>query len=121
MKPVQATPAALSAVNLERAPTLEASVAGATEAAPNLESAASAAAGALEGPSFGDIFGRMVAEAAERSNAAGAQAEALASGASDDVHGTMIALKEAEISTKLVGQIRSKLLDAFQELWRTSV
>jgi flagellar hook-basal body complex protein FliE len=33
----------------------------------------------------------------------------------------MIAMKEAEISVKLVGSIRNKLIDAFHELWRTSV
>jgi flagellar hook-basal body complex protein FliE len=33
----------------------------------------------------------------------------------------MIAVKEAEISMKLVGSVRNKLVDAFQELWRTNV
>lgn len=47
--------------------------------------------------------------------------QALAAGATDDIHGTMIAVKEAEISVKLVGSIRNKLLDAFHELWRTNV
>jgi flagellar hook-basal body complex protein FliE len=47
--------------------------------------------------------------------------EALASGAADDLHGTMISVKEADIAVKLVGTVRNKLLDAFNELWRTSV
>jgi len=45
----------------------------------------------------------------------------LAAGLSDDIHGTMIASQEAQISVRLVGSIRNKLLDAFHELWRTSV
>lgn len=50
-----------------------------------------------------------------------ANAEALARGAADDIHGAMISAKEAEISLKLVGAVRNKLLDAFHELWRTNV
>jgi xylose isomerase len=47
--------------------------------------------------------------------------DAFARGLNDDLHGTMITAKEAEISLKLVGSIRTKLLDAFHELWRISV
>jgi flagellar hook-basal body complex protein FliE len=71
--------------------------------------------------SFSDILGGVVEEAAHRSQVADAKADAFARGALDDVHGTMIAAKEADISLKLVGSIRNKLLDAFQELWRTNV
>ncbi len=70
---------------------------------------------------FSDILGGVVEEAAQRSQVADAKADAFARGALDDVHGTMIATKEADISMKLVGSIRNKLLDAFQELWRTNV
>jgi len=52
---------------------------------------------------------------------AGAKEDALARGTLDDLHGTMIASKEADISIHLVGTIRDKLLDAFQQLWKTSV
>ncbi len=71
--------------------------------------------------SFADILGGVVQEAAHRSQIADAKADAFARGTLDDVHGTMIAAKEADISLKLVGSIRNKLLDAFQELWRTNV
>lgn len=54
-------------------------------------------------------------------HAATARVEALAAGATDDLHGTMIAVKEAEIGVRLVGAIRNKLLDAFHEIWRTGV
>jgi flagellar hook-basal body complex protein FliE len=73
------------------------------------------------GVSFGDVLGGLVGQAAARGQAAAHKAEALASGAEDDLHGTMIAAKEAEISLKLVGTIRTKLVEAFHELWRTGV
>lgn len=71
--------------------------------------------------SFGSFLGNAVAEANRADLAASQKVEALASGAIDDLHGTMISAKEAEISIKLVGTVRNKILDAFQELWRTSV
>lgn len=71
--------------------------------------------------SFGDIFARVVSQASEADAVATQKIDALARGVSDDLHGTMIATKEADISIKLVGSIRNKLLDAFNEIWKTSV
>jgi flagellar hook-basal body complex protein FliE len=73
------------------------------------------------GVSFGDVLGATVGRAAEAGRTAAAQADAVAEGTLDDLHGAMISAKEAEISLKLVGSIRNKLLDAFHEIWRTSV
>jgi flagellar hook-basal body complex protein FliE len=78
----------------------------------------SAPAGA---PSFESVLGGAVGEANALDAAASQKVSALASGALDDLHGTMISVKEADIAIKLVGTVRNKLLDAFQELWRTSV
>jgi flagellar hook-basal body complex protein FliE len=71
--------------------------------------------------SFESVLGGMIDQVNRVDIAATQKAEALASGAIDDVHGTMISVKEAEISVRLAGTVRNKLLDAFQELWRTSV
>jgi flagellar hook-basal body complex protein FliE len=71
--------------------------------------------------SFGEVLGGALNEANRADFAASKKVEALASGAMDDLHGTMISVKEADIALKLVGSVRTKILDAFQELWRTSV
>jgi flagellar hook-basal body complex protein FliE len=71
--------------------------------------------------SFGNFLLEAVHEASALDKAADAKGKALAEGSLDDLHGTMIAAKEAEISLHLVGTIRNKLLDAFHELWRTSI
>jgi len=71
--------------------------------------------------SFTDILSDLVEQANAADRSAATKVDALARGASDDLHGTMIATKEADISIKLVGTIRNKLLDAFQEIWKTSV
>jgi flagellar hook-basal body complex protein FliE len=71
--------------------------------------------------SFGNFFGNAIDQANRADLAASQKVDALASGALDDLHGTMISVKEAEIGIRLVGTVRNKILDAFQELWRTSV
>jgi len=91
---------------------------GANEAS---SAAAPAPTGSAPGVSFGDLFTQAVHEANETDRTAATKVDALARGANDDLHGTMIAVKEADISIKLVGTIRNKLLDAFQEIWKTSV
>ena len=72
-------------------------------------------------PSFGNVLEKTVEAASAKQNEAVAKAEAVAQGRLDDLHGTMITMKEADISLKLVGSVRDKLMDAFHELWRINV
>ncbi|MFO0592840.1 MAG: flagellar hook-basal body complex protein FliE [Polyangiaceae bacterium] len=88
----------------------------------------SSSIGGLSGPTtypvgggFGEVLAGAVRDAVVAGNTATSQADALARGTNDDIHGTMISAKEADISLKLVGSVRNKLLDAFHELWRTNV
>jgi flagellar hook-basal body complex protein FliE len=73
------------------------------------------------GPDFAAILEAQVLDANRLQHLATSKAEALARGANDDLHGTMITVKEAEISMKLVGSVRNRLLDAFHELWRINL
>ena len=70
---------------------------------------------------FGALLTEAVAHANAQAVAARQSAEAFAAGALDDIHGTMIAVKEADIELKLVSNVRAKLVDAFNDLWRMSV
>ena len=70
---------------------------------------------------FASVLGGMLEAANSAQFRADAASAAFAAGKSDDIHGTMIAVKEAEISTRLTATVRNKLLDAFYELWRMSV
>ncbi len=98
---------------------------GAGEGMRSLEGASRAGeTSGSDGPehaSFGSILGNLVGEASRLEQNASVMSEQVARGTLDDLHGTMIAVKEAEISMKLVGSVRNKLVDAFQELWRTNV
>jgi flagellar hook-basal body complex protein FliE len=73
----------------------------------------------------GEIFGEMLATAAananQRLNHAQAAGEAFAAGQTDDIHGTMLALTQADIQLKVVGSVRNKVIDAFYELWRMQI
>lgn len=70
---------------------------------------------------FERAFADAIGQAAQRSQVADAKVQALAAGTGDDLHGTLISTKEADISLKLVNTVRNKVLDAFHELWRTNV
>jgi len=70
---------------------------------------------------FDSLFADMVARANVLGNESHQAAEALAVGASDDVHGTMVEMQKAGIQMRLVNSVRNKVVDAFYELWRMSV
>lgn len=72
-------------------------------------------------PDFEQILASQITDASKLDHAAQLKADDLARGASDDLHGTMISIKEADISMKLVGTVRNRLLDAFHELWRINL
>jgi flagellar hook-basal body complex protein FliE len=79
-------------------------------------------AGEVTAPtSFEALLGGAIDQVNSLNAVAEQKTQALAAGAIDDIHGTMISVKEADIAIKLVGTVRNKILDAFQELWRTSV
>ena len=91
---------------------------------PRTEAAPAASGGQIAGEG-GEIFSEMLAAAASSANArinhGQATGEAFAAGASDDIHGTMLALSQADIELKLVGSVRNKVIDAFYELWRMQI
>lgn len=99
-----------------------------TEAAPGIDGLAPpisptspSLASEAQGVTFEGVLDGLLTQASEQQHVAAAQSEAVARGTLDDLHGTMIAVKEAEISLKLVGSVRNKLVEAFQEIWRTNV
>lgn len=70
---------------------------------------------------FAKVLGAALSSVNEHAVEASRLAEEFASGARDDIHGTMIATKEADIELRLVATVRNKLVDAFEDLWRLNV
>jgi len=71
--------------------------------------------------SMGDGFLNLVVQANARSQSAKHMAQAMAAGQSDDIHGTMIEVTKAGIETRLMVNVKDKVLDAFYEIWRMNV
>ena len=70
---------------------------------------------------FGDLFDSAVQAVDATQHNADSQLEGLASGRNVDLHGTMIALEEANISLHAMTSVRDKLVDAYQSIWNMPI
>ncbi len=70
---------------------------------------------------FSNVLEEMVASANQSARYSRGAKQAFASGARDDIHGTMIAMSKADIELRLVSNVRNKIIDAFYELWRMQI
>ena len=72
--------------------------------------------------SFGDMLKEAISEVGKLSSAADESIQRqLLSGETTDLHSTMIALEKAELSFKLMMQIRNKILKAYEEITRMPI
>ena len=71
---------------------------------------------------FGVDFAGRVRELLDDANTHQVQAteaaEAYANGERNDLHGTMIAMEQADITLRLVSNVRSRLVEAYREVMR---
>jgi len=67
---------------------------------------------------FGDFLKESLKDVNNLQNEADKAIVDLAKGEVKDVHQTMIALKKADLSFKLMMQVRNKILEAYQEVMR---
>jgi len=75
-----------------------------------------------EGGVAGADFTAKLREVLAEANATQAQAETVstdyASGKQQDLHGTMITLAEADVSLRLVANVRNRVIEAYREVMR---
>jgi flagellar hook-basal body complex protein FliE len=89
---------------------------------PRVEKPASKAEGAARGERpFGEILQSSIEEVNRLQQAADNAIEELTVGKTKNIHETMIALEKAEVSFKLMLQVRNKILEAYQEVMRMGV
>lgn len=78
--------------------------------------------GRAEEPRGATPFGERVAELLEEVDAAQRSAETkardYAAGRHDDLHGTMIALQQADIQLRFVANLRNRIIEAYREVMR---
>lgn len=70
-------------------------------------------------------FGEMLTKAIEETNAAQLKADKatndLVTGRADNIHEVMLSMEEADISMRMLVQMRNKVVDAYQEIMRMQV
>ncbi len=76
---------------------------------------------AESGPSFMDHLKDSVNEVNQMHHDADKMAVKLSTGESQNIHETMLAATQAELSFNLMVQVRNKVLEAYQEVMRMQV
>ncbi|MCE9536023.1 MAG: flagellar hook-basal body complex protein FliE [Nitrospirae bacterium] len=79
---------------------------------------ASQGSGGTPATGFMDTLQHAISKANDIQLQASQATDALMTGQSQNVHGTMVALQEADISFQLMMQIRNKLVSAYEEIQR---
>ncbi|MDA3904196.1 MAG: flagellar hook-basal body complex protein FliE [Desulfuromusa sp.] len=73
------------------------------------------------GDKFGEMLKTSMAEVNQAQISADRAAEQIAAGETKNLHGAMIKLEEADISLRLMVQVRNKAVEAYQEIMRMQV
>lgn len=71
--------------------------------------------------SFGNMLKNLVDEVKQSQETANHATEELAAGRKKDLHGAMLAMEQADISLRMLVQVRNKVIDAYREIMRMQV
>lgn len=74
-----------------------------------------------DGQSFGDFLTNSIAKVNDLQVKANTEMEKLATGKSQNLHETMLAVEQAQIAFKTMNQIRTKVIDAYKEIMKMQV
>ena len=77
--------------------------------------------GSGSGGGIGQNFEKLLQQVNQQQLTAEAKQVELLTSENKDIHGTMIALEKADISMRLMLQIRNKLVSAYEEVMRMQV
>lgn len=75
----------------------------------------------LQAPSFVDYLSAQVHQVNDKIVAADQRVADVATGKSQNLHEMMVALNKADLSLKMLTQVRNKAVEAYQELMRMSL
>jgi len=73
------------------------------------------------GAGFGGMLGQALDSLAQSQTDAAAGAQSLAAGTADDPTAVVMAVERAQLSMQLASQIRTKLVEAAQDIFHTQV
>jgi flagellar hook-basal body complex protein FliE len=77
--------------------------------------------GEVDGKSFGDFLADSIGKVNSIQQEANVAMEKLASGETQNLHETMLAVEKAEISFKMMNQVRTKVIDAYREIMKMQI
>ncbi len=80
-----------------------------------------ATGGKPAGASFGQVLKDSLAQVNALQHEADSAIQSLATGGTTTLHDTMLAVQKAELSFKLMMQVRNKIVEAYQEVLRMGV
>jgi flagellar hook-basal body complex protein FliE len=83
--------------------------------------AAADAPTAAEGVGFGDLLGKSLSSLATSQQQAADAAQALATGQASDPTAVVMAVERAQLAMQLASQIRTKAVEAAQDIFHTQV
>jgi flagellar hook-basal body complex protein FliE len=72
----------------------------------------------VAGPNFAEHLAELVSGIDKTQKTARTQAEEFAVGHTNDIHGTMIAVEQAEISLHMLANVRNRVVDLYREVMR---
>lgn len=73
------------------------------------------------GKSFGEFLSDSIGKVNSLQQDANVSMEKLASGESQNLHETLLAVEKAEIAFKTMNQIRTKVIDAYREIMKMQI
>jgi flagellar hook-basal body complex protein FliE len=86
-----------------------------------VEGAGQAAQGATGGAGFGSFLSSKIGELSKLQDDAASGAQALASGTASDPSSVVMAVEKARLSMQLASQIRTKAVEAVNDVFHTQV
>ena len=89
-----------------------------SELAKNSELGKQAPPGEPIGPTFSEQLKQFVSGIDQLEKGSQAQAERFAVGQTNDIHNTMIDVEQAEISLRLLANVRNRVVDLYREVMR---
>jgi len=75
----------------------------------------------VEGSSFGDVLKKSIGEVNDMQKAGEKAMEDMATGQVKDLHQAALAIDKAEMSMKLMLEVRNKAINAYKEILRTQI
>jgi flagellar hook-basal body complex protein FliE len=74
-----------------------------------------------QGASFADALKQAVSDTNQLQQVADKKMQELATGKSQNIHETMLAVEKADVSLRLMLQVRNKIIDAYHEVMKMQV